>query len=110
MSSRVAFASTGDYVDQHFGSARYWQVYDIGDDEYRHIEQRVTAAKCKGGCEGGFDHLVEALSDCDAIFVAKIGEGAAAHMISKGKRVFDAAGEIADIIAEIMESDLLSSG
>ena len=108
MSYRVAFASTGEYIDQHFGSARYFQVYDIDGAEYRHIGQRRTEAKCQGHCEGGFSHILGALGDCDAIFAAKIGEGAAAFMIQKGKRVFEASGAVEETIAELLEGDWLA--
>jgi len=105
---RIAFASTGEYVDQHFGSARYFQVYDVADDgTYKHIGQRGTAAKCQGNCEGGFEHLLKALDDCDAVFVLKIGQSAAAYMISHGKRVFEAAGEVEEILSQIAEQNLL---
>jgi predicted Fe-Mo cluster-binding NifX family protein len=108
MSYRVAFASTGETIDQHFGSARYFQVYDLADDgTYRHIEQRRTQAKCQGNCEGGFQHLLTALDDCDAVFVAKIGQSAAAVMIACGKRVFEAAGEVEEIIAQLIGGELL---
>jgi predicted Fe-Mo cluster-binding NifX family protein len=83
-------------------------VYDIEGREYRSIETRKTAAKCQGGCEGGFDHLLKALGDCDAVFVSKIGQGAAAFMIGHGKRVFEAAGEVEEIIARIIEGNLLA--
>jgi predicted Fe-Mo cluster-binding NifX family protein len=106
---RIAFASTGEYIDQHFGSARYFQIYDITDDgDSGHVETRKTAAKCRGHCEGGFDHLLQTLNDCDAVFVLKIGGEAADFMISHGKRVFEASGEVEEIIAELIESDLLS--
>ena len=107
MSIRVAFASTGEYIDQHFGFARYYQVYDIDGKAFRLIETRKTDAKCQGNCEGGFDHLLKTLSDCDAIFVTKIGESAAAFMISHGKRVFEAAGEVEEILAQLIEGNLL---
>jgi predicted Fe-Mo cluster-binding NifX family protein len=98
---RIAFAGTGEYIDQHFGSARCFQVYDLADDgAYTHVETRKTAAKCRGNCEGGFEHLLQALKDCDAVFASKIGQGAAAFMISNGKRVFEAAGAIEAVIAE----------
>jgi nitrogen fixation protein NifX len=99
MNFRMAFASTGEYIDQHFGSARYFQVYDIADNEHHHVETRRPEAKYRGNCEGGFNHLLEILSDCDAVFVGKIGPGAAAFMIAHGKRVFDAAGAVKEIIA-----------
>lgn len=108
MRKRIAFASMdGAVVDQHFGSARFWQIYDIEDKEALFVETRKTAAKCQGHCEGGFAHLLTVLDDCDGIFVLKIGESAAAFMIAKGKRVFEAAGEVEEIIAQLMESNLL---
>jgi predicted Fe-Mo cluster-binding NifX family protein len=105
---RVAFASAGEMIDQHFGSARVFQVYDIDGDEYTHIDQRRTAAKCQGNCEGGFDHLLKALDDCDAVFAAKIGQGAAAFMLSRGRRVFEASGGVEEILAQLIEGDLLN--
>ena len=108
---RVAFASIdGSSVDQHFGSARYFQVYDINGSEYRHVEARKPEAKCQGHCEGGFDHLLEALSDCDAIFVNRIGQSAAEFMIGHGKRVFEAAGAVEEIIASLIKENLLEEG
>lgn len=107
MAYRVGFASIdGSYVDQHFGSARYWQVFDIAE-QATFVETRKTAAKCGGHCEGGFDHILGVLQDCDALFVARIGESAAAYMILHGKRVFEAAGEVEEIIAQLIEQDLL---
>lgn len=108
MGYRVGFASIdGTRIDQHFGSARYWQIYDIGE-RAEFIETRKTAARCQGHCEGGFDHLLEVLRDCDTIFVSKIGESAAAFMIAKGKRVFEAAGEVEEIIVQLIEGNLLA--
>jgi len=104
---RVGFASiSGIVVDEHFGSARYWQVYDL-DTEAHFVETRKTAAKCQGHCEGGFEHLLAVLNDCDAIFVLRIGETAAAYMIEKGKRVFEAYGRIDDINAQLINGRLL---
>ncbi len=107
MSYRIGFASIdGTVIDQHFGSARYWQIYDV-DTEALFVETRKTVAKCQGHCEGGFDHLINALNDCDAIFTIKIGEAAAAVMLAKGKRVFEAAGVVEEILAQIISSHLL---
>lgn len=107
MAQRIAFASIdGARVDQHFGSARYWQVYEVGDAVV-FLETRKTKAKCQGNCEGGFEHLAEALFDCEAIFVSKIGPGAAAFMFQKGKRVFEAAGDVEEIIEALLEQKVL---
>lgn len=106
MSIRAGFASiSGNVIDEHFGSARYWQIYDI-DTRARFVETRKSIAKCGGHCEGGFDHLYSLLKDCDAIFVLKIGETAAGYMTGKGIRVFEATGEIENIIGWIINGDL----
>ena len=107
MSVRVAFASAGgQQIDEHFGSARFWQIYDIGDDAV-YVEDRMTKPSCAGHCEGGFDDILETLKDCQAIFVAKIGEAAAAYTIAKGKHVFEALGSLEDITYELVTRKLL---
>lgn len=102
---RIAFASTDKdgEVNEHFGSSRYWQIFNISAEKSEFIETRRTVSNCKGHCEGGFDNIIDKLSDCGAIFVLKIGEGAANYVLSKGKRIFECSGEIADIIAELLE-------
>jgi predicted Fe-Mo cluster-binding NifX family protein len=107
MDYRVAFASAGGYVDQHFGAARCFQIYDIKSGGYGFVETRETAAACEGGCEGGFGHLLKALEDCDAVFVMKIGRSAAEFMLRNGKRIFEAAGSPEAIIAELIRGRLL---
>lgn len=107
MSVRIGLASIdGAYVDQHFGSARYWQIYDV-DGEGVFVETRKTKPTCNGHCEGGFAAQLEVLADCDALFVSKIGEGAAMTMLQKGKRVFEAAGPVEDIVDAVVEQGLL---
>lgn len=112
MGYRIGFASiSGEVVDEHFGSARYWQIYDVDDltgGEF--VESRKTDARCKGHCEGGFEHLLTVLNDCDALVVSRIGESAAAVMIANGKRVFEAEGEIEDLIFYLTEQNLLEEG
>jgi predicted Fe-Mo cluster-binding NifX family protein len=107
MKHKAAFAATGDFIDQHFGSARYYQIYEIEGSEYEHLETRNTTAKCQGNCEGGFSHLLEALNDCELVFVLKIGPQAAEYMIRNGKRVFEATGQVEEIIGEIIKDNLL---
>jgi hypothetical protein len=50
---------------------------------------------------------LEALNDCDAVFVNRIGQSAAEFMIGHGKRVFEAAGAVDAIIAELAKQNLL---
>lgn len=107
MSYRIGFASLdGTRVDQHFGSARHWQIYDV-DCDGAFVEARKTDAHCQGHCEGGFEHILAVLDDCDAVFAARIGQGAAAFMLQRGKRVFEAVGEIDAIVEHLIENDLM---
>jgi predicted Fe-Mo cluster-binding NifX family protein len=108
--SKVAFASIdGTEVDQHFGSARYFQIYEINKEtqDSKFIETRKTTPSCKGNCDGGFKDVYEILKDCNLVFVSKIGEGAAGFMISKNIRVFEASGAVEDIILEVLNNDII---
>jgi predicted Fe-Mo cluster-binding NifX family protein len=107
MNTRLAFASTdGKYIDQHFGSARIFQIFEVSSAGYRLVDSRQTEGYCRGHCEGGFAHLLEALADCSGIFVSRIGEGAAAFMIQHGKRVFEASGPVDDVIKQVVADGL----
>jgi nitrogen fixation protein NifB len=76
LSARVAVATkAGGLVDQHFGHAREFLVYDVTRAGARLVGRRATEAYCTGG-EGEDDALavaLRALSDCRAVLVAKIG-------------------------------------
>mgnify|MGYP000928627288 CR=1 FL=1 len=103
MSIRIAVASAdGKYVDQHFGSAKIFRIYLFDGFSFKEEDPRITDAYCKGNCEGGFDHLLRALHDCDAVFVIKIGLAAAEFMIGSGKRVFEATGKVENLLKQLI--------
>lgn len=104
---RIAFASMDNScVDQHFGNARYWQIYDI-DSDSTFVETRKIPVEYQGHHEDKFKQIVTVLHDCNGVFVRQIGESAAVYMIRHNKRVFEADGEISAIIAEIINGNLL---
>jgi len=76
LSARVAVATkAGGLVDQHFGHAREFLVYDVSRAGARLVGRRATDRTCVGG-EGEDDALaaaLRALSDCRAVLVARIG-------------------------------------
>jgi nitrogen fixation protein NifB len=76
LTARVAVATkSGGLVDQHFGHAREFLVYDVTRAGVRLVARRPIGAYCTGG-EGDDDALavaLRALADCDAVLVAKIG-------------------------------------
>ncbi|HTP49596.1 MAG TPA: nitrogenase cofactor biosynthesis protein NifB [Anaeromyxobacteraceae bacterium] len=74
--ARLAVATKGGgIVNQHFGHAREFQVYEVSRDGARFVSVRKVEAYCRGG-EGEEDVLeavLRALSDCRAVLVAKVG-------------------------------------
>jgi nitrogen fixation protein NifB len=74
--ARVAVASKGEgLVNEHFGHAREFQVYEVSRAGARLLGHRKVENYCKGG-EGEEDALegvLAAISDCAAVLVAKVG-------------------------------------
>jgi predicted Fe-Mo cluster-binding NifX family protein len=107
---RLAFATSDKLtVYQHFGNARGFEIVDIENDTYEFVEYRKVTPPCDGGAhsESAFDAVLEALTDCEAIVVGKIGPGAAEYLASKGIRVFEAPGVVENIVATIVKKKLL---
>ncbi|MCR5317911.1 MAG: hypothetical protein K6E22_06760 [Treponema sp.] len=108
---KVGFASLDGFsVDEHFGHAHVWQIYEFSDDA-QFLETRKMPPVCGGGCNGSCDDnfgiAYDLLKDCKALFVSKIGEPAAAYMIQRGIKVFEAAGSIDKIAQAILSSSIL---
>jgi len=73
---RIAAASTdGKTINEHFGKAASFLIYEIGKEGYNLIEKRsVTPLNCENEhTEESLASNVEALKDCTAIVVEKIG-------------------------------------
>ncbi|MFT3951213.1 MAG: NifB/NifX family molybdenum-iron cluster-binding protein [Oscillospiraceae bacterium] len=109
---RVAVATTdGKVVNEHFGRAKFFTVFDIGENGIVFAERRDTIAVCRefSHNESDFDKVIKLLGDCEAVFVAKIGYGAAAYIIQKGLRVFEAPGFIEDVLQKVIDDKLLET-
>ena len=76
LSGRVAVASRGDgLVNQHFGHAREFLIYDVDRAGTRLVGHRKVEQYCVGG-DGEEDVLavvLRTLSDCQAVLAAKVG-------------------------------------
>jgi len=82
-SLRVACASNqGELINGHFGSCRYFLIYQVSADEIRLVDIRVTdesdVADDKNAYRAG---LIE---DTQVLFVASIGGPAAAKVVRAG--------------------------
>lgn len=108
--AKIAVAtSDGISINEHFGRAAFFRVYEIKDGRHSFVELRdATAVRQQrfSHNHSDFDRIIELLSDCDAVFASKIGEGAAAYLISKGVRVFEVNGEIDAVFEKIIEDKI----
>jgi len=76
LTARVAVATKGGgLVNEHFGHAREFLVYEAGRGGTRLLSTRKVERYCRGG-EGEEETLsavLRALADCQAVLVAKVG-------------------------------------
>jgi predicted Fe-Mo cluster-binding NifX family protein len=109
--ARLAVAtSDGFTVNEHFGHAKFFRVYDINQSGSDFIEVRDAVAACQhrlGHDTTRFDKIIELLSDCDALLVQKIGEGAAAYLIAKNVRVFEVSGSIDAVLEKFIADKII---
>ncbi|MEW6108988.1 MAG: nitrogen fixation protein NifX [Nitrospirota bacterium] len=92
---KVAFATTdGIKVDEHFGRAGIFAIYELTTDGYKFIELRQFAdgrdtavEETKGMGEIHDDRVqrkVEKLADCKIVYLTEIGGPSAARLVKKG--------------------------
>ena len=74
---RVAVATKDrQQIDEHFGQAEVFTVYEVSAAGATLVEPREVAHYCNGDSnDDRRDAIVRALSDCRAIFAARIGDG-----------------------------------
>jgi nitrogen fixation protein NifX len=115
MIKRAAFASSdGNFIDYHYGRATsffvYEFVYEFGSSrapvllgKRRHYRIPVQGAIERDAAHHreNLEKVAELLNDCDALFVAKIGETPAKFFIGRGMRVFQIEERIDRVLEEI---------
>ncbi|MDR0716232.1 MAG: nitrogen fixation protein NifX [Azoarcus sp.] len=100
---RVAFAS-GDRkrVDQHFGSATAFVLYDVSGEESRMAGVAEFPEEAMDGGENKLAARMDALAGCDAVFVFAIGASAIKQLLGRGVQPLRV-GET-DMIGAILEN------
>lgn len=87
---RVAVASTdGKYVNDHFGRAKQFLIFDVNETEYQFLETRSNIPSCNLEETEENRHLktVKLLVDCQVVLVARIGPGAEQYLRDHGLKV-----------------------
>jgi nitrogen fixation protein NifX len=92
---KVAFATTDNLnVNEHFGRAGSFAVYDMTGEGYRFVELRkfadgmdrtVMDSRDSGPLhESAVQNKVDRLADCKLIYLTEIGGPSAARLVQKG--------------------------
>lgn len=87
MPIRIAVASNdGVTIDQHFGKADKFLIFEIEGNLTKLIEERENTPICgtNGHAEEKVNDTVRLISDCEVVFVSKIGMGPALALQDKG--------------------------
>ena len=101
-STRIAAVSTdGLNVDDHFGKARRFLIYDI-DIRLAFVEERSTESLSVGDPGHAFDadkfsRILSVLKDCSKVYISQIGEVPAAKLKESGVEPVVYSGPIAAI-------------
>ncbi|MDR1524935.1 MAG: hypothetical protein LBS79_06735 [Tannerella sp.] len=107
MAYRIAIASSnGETVNQHFGQATSLLVYEIGEDGVRFVGDR-TVELIPGEAahtEGNMQRFAEALHDCSAIFVRRIGARSAGYLHRLHIRTFEVDFTLHHIFATLVKN------
>lgn len=100
---RIAVASTdGISVNEHFGKAEKFLIYDLDEEHLEMIEEREVEPLSIGDPKHTFDKLkftqvADQLTDCMKVFVAKIGNKPAEELTELGIEPVVYEGAIASI-------------
>lgn len=100
---KIAVATTdGINVNEHFGKAKRFFIYDAVPPEFDLIEERVVEPYSSGQKEhtfdeGRFQEVAKVLEGCEKVFVTKIGDEPATALKSLGIEPVVYSGAIKDI-------------
>lgn len=92
---KIAFATTdGTSVDEHFGRAGMFAIYELTDKGFTFIEMRkfadgrdaeIESTKGMGRIhDDKVDAKVENLKDCKIVYLTEIGGPSAARLVKRG--------------------------
>jgi nitrogen fixation protein NifX len=84
-SYRVAFATADmESVDQHFGSARAFAIYEVSGEHSVMSEVVEFGRLAQDGNEDKLEDKLRALNGCDAVYCLAIGGSALRRLVSVG--------------------------
>lgn len=104
---KIAVASSdGIVVNNHFGKAGTFYIYQVNDSENpRFLEIRTVTPVCDGGDhdDAKLKTNLEKISDCRYLLVSRIGRGAAAMAEEFGIEGYEIPGIIGESIEQLIK-------
>ncbi|MDR2051873.1 MAG: nitrogenase cofactor biosynthesis protein NifB [Treponema sp.] len=106
----AAASKNGIAVDQHFGHASAFYIYQYKNGRVEFIEKRDVSRYCRGreNCghnaaewhEEGLNGILETLEDCDGVIAMRIGEVPRRRLAERGIRFFMTYDYVTDAVKE----------
>ena len=92
---KIAFATTdGKYVDEHFGRAGMFAIYEMTESGHHFVEARKFAEGMDKSVvdtrdkeqlhDDAVQNKVDRLADCKLVYLTEIGGPSAARLVKKG--------------------------
>lgn len=104
---KIAVASSdGIVVNNHFGRAKDFYIYQIDDEERIYfLEKRSVMPVCKGGNHDNekLRENLEKLEDCKYLLVSRIGSEAAGMAADLGIESYEIPGIIGESIEQLIK-------
>jgi len=87
-------SSDGKVINQHFGKASRFFIFEVDCSEVRFIEFRETiplfnSADC-GHADDALSRTISLIADCEAVFCARIGSGVEKELRTNGIKPIEA--------------------
>ncbi len=102
---KVAFTSTtGEMIDQHFGMAESFCIWEVGPEE-SHFVEKVQVGKSGDDEEDKISSRVAVLTDCAIVYTMQIGGPAAAKVVANKVHPMKTGKEtsVAEIVEKLQE-------
>jgi nitrogen fixation protein NifX len=95
--AKIAVAtSDGNTIDEHFGQARVFRIYEVNDDgSYAELELRTIGHSAQDPARAHTaDTTIAQLGDVDVVLASQIGPSAAATLTGRGIKSFAVRGGV----------------
>ena len=108
----VAVATKGGgLVNQHFGHAKEFMIYEVDANEAKFVGHRKVADYCQGGYgeEAALDGIINTIIDCKALLTAKVGPCPQKALKKAGLTVVEAYDVIETVARHFYDEHILES-